>query len=593
MAQKTNSLEKFWLELKRRKVTHVITGYAAIAFVILQLADIVAQPLHLPAWTLSFLIIVLCTGFLVAIIVSWNYDFTASGVKKTKPDDNTEQTEKVAKRTISRWQIATYISLFIIVALIAFNYVTKRRLSNEIMTSEKSIAVLPFKLLSAEPDKQYLADGMMDAILLHLSKIRALRVISRTSVEQYRETNKTIPEIGQELDAEYILEGSFQKSGEDVKLIVQLIKTKKEDHLWANEYNRNWNDIFSVQSEVAQKIAVELKTVITPDVKKLIDKKPTNNMDAYDAYLMGRFYWRKITKIDIETSLKYFQLAVEKDPESALGYAGIADVWIGLQQIGVVSPEEAGPKAEAAALKALELDSSRAEVHYTLALLEYAVKWDWKSSESEFKKTIELNPNHADARAYYSHFLTFFGRNVEAMKQIEKAMELDPLNLLIRGIYGIDLIAFHRCDDALIIFQGILKVDSVHSIARSNLVSAYYCSGRYIEALKALMNDTNIPENKEIFRQAIPKGDFTGANRLAAEVLVKRSKTTYIRPTRIANRYAMAGDKDKAIDWLEKAFEGHDPSLVFLLYPTYDILRDEPRFQEIAIKMKLPYKLIE
>ncbi len=590
MARKLNNIEKFWHELKRRKVTHVITGYAATAFVILQLVDIVVQPLHLPAWTLTSLIIILCAGFFVVVVLSWNYDFTASGIIKTSYDEVAEQKEQVTTKTISGWQVATYISLFIIVVLIAFNFVANRRLSNEINASEKSIAVLPFKLLSDEPDKQYLADGMMDAILLNLSKIKALRVMSRTSVEQYRETSKTIPAIGQELDVEYILEGSFQKSGENVKLIVQLIKTKKENHLWGNEYNRNWNDIFSVQSEVAQKIAGELKTVITPEVKKLIDKKPTNNMVAYDAYLMGRFYWRKITKNDFETSLKYFQLAVEKDPGSALGYSGIADVWMGFQQIGTVSPQEAGPKAEAAALKALELDSTRAEVHYTLALMEYAVKWDWERSESEFRKTIELNPNHADARAYYSHFLTFFGRNDEAMKQIEKAMELDPLNLLIRGIYGLDLIAFHRCDEALVVFQEILKVDPVHSIARSNLVSAYYCSGRYIEALKALMNDTKVPENKEIFRQAIPKGDFTGANRLAAEVLVKQSKTTYIRPTRIANRYAMAGDKDKAIDWLEKAFEGRDPSLVFLLYPNYDILRDDPRFQEIARKMNLPYK---
>jgi tetratricopeptide (TPR) repeat protein len=389
------------------------------------------------------------------------------------------------------------------------------------------------------------------------------------------------------------MEGSVRRIGNNVRITVQLIDARTEAHMWSEIYDKDISEIFSIQSEVAQSIARELKAVITPEVKQLIDKKPTNNMAAYDAYLMGRFYWRKITKNDIETSLKYFQLAVEKDPESALGYAGMADVWMGLQQIGAVSPEEAGPKAEAAAQKALELDSTRAEVHYTLATMEYTVKCDWERSESEFKKAIELNPNHADARAYYSHFLTFFGRNEEAMKQIEKAMELDPLNLLIRSIYGIDLIFLHRCDEALVVFQEILKVDSVHSIAHANLVNAYYCSGRYIEALKALMNDTNIPENKEIFRQALATGDFTGANRLAAEVLVKRSKTTYIRPTRIANRYAMAGDKDKAIYWLEKAYEGRDPSLVFLLMPQYDGLRDDPRFQEIARKMNLPYKLIE
>jgi TolB-like protein len=265
----------------------------------------------------------------------------------------------------------------IVLTLLVLGYFLIPKLSKSSEPVEKSIAVLPFKLLSDEPDKQYLADGMMEAILLNLSKIKDLRVMSRTSVEQYRGTNKTAHIIGQELDVEYLLEGSFQKSGDNVKLIVQLFKTnKKESHAWADEYNRNWNDVFSVQSEVAQAIASELKAKFTPEEKQLIEKIPTTDLAAYDSYLKGVSYLRKENNNDLKTALLYFELAIDKDPKFALAYVGISSTWRERIQLGDVQSGKAAPKAIEAIMRAIELDSTSAEVQRQLAVLKLYEMWD-------------------------------------------------------------------------------------------------------------------------------------------------------------------------------------------------------------------------
>jgi TolB-like protein len=296
MPQKFNSFERFWKELKRCKVVHVITVYAAVAFVILQIIDMVAEPFRLPDSTKALVIVLLCIGFVIAIFLSWVYDITPAGVKITKPVSAVKQGEQITSPVSNGWKIATCISAVIILALVAFNIVTRRNTNKDRIGSEKSIAVLPFKLLSDEPDKQYLADGMIDAITLHLSKIKGLRVIGRTSVEQYRNPTKTTTAIGRELDVKFLLEGSFQKFGDNVRLIVQLIKTGKEGHIWANNYDRNWSDIFAVQSEVAQAVAAELYASITQEEKKLIEKIPTSDTAAYELYLRANDYQKEYQK---------------------------------------------------------------------------------------------------------------------------------------------------------------------------------------------------------------------------------------------------------------------------------------------------------
>ena len=511
------------------------------------------------------------------------------------PDDSKECTGKPQKKLIIMLSGLFLGVVIVIVVLFVFNIIGGRKSVLDMTEFEKSITVLPFISLSDDPEKQYLADGIMDAILLHLSKIEDLRVMSRTSAEQYRKTNKTASVIGQELGVAYLLEGSFQKYGDNARLIVQLIKTSDDSHLWSNEYDRDWKDIFSVQSEVAQTIARELHAVITPEEKQLIEKIPTADLAAYDAYLKGQFYFRKLTQNDLETAMQYFELAKDKDPEYALAYAGICDVWIGLQQMGYVSPAEAGPKAMAALMRALELDSTYSEVQYTLALMNTWVMWDWKGGESAFKKAIALNPNHAEAHALYSHLLNMVGRPKEAMEQIELALKLDPHNPLLKSLYGTDLLFVHQFDEAILVSREALEMDPTNPVALAALFEALHLTGSYEEAFEAgKLNYCNIYKNiAHTFDQGYAKAGYVGALNLAADSLVVHSKTTYVNPTEISILYASIGNKERALEYLEQAYEMHDPNTPYLLLPIYDSLRNDPRFQDLCRKMNLPCKQIK
>jgi TolB-like protein len=452
---------------------------------------------------------------------------------------------------------------------------------------DKSIAVLPFKYLSNDPDKQYLADGMMDAIQLHLSKIKDLRVIAGTSVERYRKTDKTTGTICKELGVVYLLEGSFQKFGDAIRLIVELKTSRKETNEWADEYDRKWNDIFSIQSEVAQTIAKELKAIVTPGEKQLIEKIPTKDLDAYEAVMKGNFYLPKLTKIDLDTAMKYFEQAKEIDPKYALAYSGILNVWLDRQQMGFVSPAEALPKAKEAAMITVELDSTEANLagFYTWGM------WDWEKGEKEFKRAIELNPHDAVSRAAYSHLLIILGRNEEALKQIEIAIKLDPLNAFIQAFYGCVLIMAHKYDEAVKALQNALRIAPSYPFASGNLGDAFALSGKFKEALvQYKLYCANDTERINALEKGSIGGGYKGALHKYNKVVELRFKNSYWSPWDIASNYANAKENDKAIYWLEQAYKMHDPNLPYLRHPLFDNLHDDPRFKALCQKMKLPYK---
>jgi adenylate cyclase len=472
-----------------------------------------------------------------------------------------------------------------------------RKQAIDVTKLEKSVAILPFKNDSPDEENTYFVNGLMEEVLNNLQKIKDLRVISRTSVEQYRNQTKAIPEIARELGVNYIVEGSAQKYGSAFRLRAQLIMASKESHLWGESYQQKITeveDIFRIQSQIAESIAKELKAVINPQEKDLIEKIPTKELEAYDAYLKGQFYWRKLTQNDLDTAMQYFELAKEKDPKYALAYAGICDVWIGRQQMGLAAPTEAGPKGMEAVMKALELDSSIAEVHYTLALIKQVVLWDWQSSDSEFKKTIKLNPNHAHAHAFYSHLLNFVGRPKEAIEQIELALRLDPFNPLIKCLYSIDLLFVRRFDDAIIVARDALKMDPTAPVGLTAYAIALYMTGKYEESLEPLKKIwVSIYGNQEfgnIIDQSYPEEGYSKALNKGADRLLMLSKETYINPFEITVLYLMAGNQEQAIKCIEWAYEVRDPNLPYLLIPIYDSLRDDPRFQEIARQINLPYK---
>jgi TolB-like protein/cytochrome c-type biogenesis protein CcmH/NrfG len=467
----------------------------------------------------------------------------------------------------------------------------------DISKLEKSIALLPFKNDSPDEENTYFINGLMEEVLNNLQKIKDLRVISRTSVEQYRNQTKPIPEIAKELGVNYIVEGSGQKYGNAFRLRIQLIMAAKESHLWGESYQQKISDvedIFMMQSQIAETIAKELKAVITPQEKGLIKKIPTTELAAYDAYLKGQYYWRKLTPNDLETAMNYFEMAKEKDPKYALAYAGISDVWIGRQQMGIASPAEAGPKAVEAAMKSLELDNTRAEVYYTLATMKTWGMWDWTGGESAFKKAMELNPNHAEANAFYAHLMNILGRPEEALEYGKVSLKLDPHNPLLKSLYSADLIFSRRYNEAIIAARDALKMDPTAPVALTMLAIALYMTEKYEESLEPVKKIwVSLYGNSE-FGQVLDKNyaekGYSVALNQGADLLLLQSEKTYINPFEITLLYLMAGNKEKSLKCIEKAYELRDPNLPYLHFPIYDSLRDEPRFQDIARKMNLSYK---
>ena len=282
-----NKLSQFWQELKRRKVTRVITVYAAAAFVIIDLIGNVAPSFGLPDWTLNFIVVLLCVGFIIAILLSWIYDIHPdAGIVKTKPVNKLEPGEEhIGSKS---WRIASYISFVVIIGLILFHIFSTSNKSKVISSLDKSIAVLPFINDSPDQERMYFINGIMESILNNLSMIEDLRVPGRTSIEQYRDNPKSIPEVAEELNVDYVLEGSGHRDGNNVRLFVQLLDGRKDQHLWSKTYDADIEEIFAMQSEIAQLVASEIEAIITPDEKTLIEKVPTTNLTAYDFYRRGK-----------------------------------------------------------------------------------------------------------------------------------------------------------------------------------------------------------------------------------------------------------------------------------------------------------------
>jgi len=324
-----NKLSQFWQELKRRKVVRVITVYAASAFVILELLSIIIEPLKLPEWTLQFAIVFLCIGFIIAVILSWIYDLhPEGGIVKTEP--TTDVRAEPVPSSSKSWKIATYISFIVIVGLIVLNIIPRSG-KKEIL--DKSIAVLPFKNDSPNQERMYFINGTMEAILDNLCKIEDMRVVSRNSVEQYRNDPKPTPVVAEEMNVGYILEGSGHRDGNKVRLFVQLLDGKKDQHLWSKSYDADIEEIFSMQSEIAQLVAREIEAIITPEEKQLIKKVPTTNLTALDFYQRGKNEYNRFLFEDDNSSLDraeaYYLTALEYDSTFAQAYIGLAQVYSG------------------------------------------------------------------------------------------------------------------------------------------------------------------------------------------------------------------------------------------------------------------------
>jgi TolB-like protein len=456
----------------------------------------------------------------------------------------------------------------------------------------KRIAVLPFLNISPDPKDEYFADGLTEELIARLSTISGLKVIARTSIMRYRGTAKSVGEIGKELKSGSVLEGSVRKAADRLRVTVQLIDATTEEHLWVQNYDRQLEDVFAIQTEVAKNVSDALETQLLREEREHIEKKPTGDIGAYTFYLKGRYYWNERSRDALEKAIKYFEEATRRDPRFALAYSGLADSYIVLVDHGHLPPSEGYPKAKQAAKKALELDDTLAEAHTSLGWI-LSWEWDWRGAEEEFAKALRSNPNYATAHHWYSIHLGMLGRLEEGTRELKIAEELDPLSPMIHSYGGLVYLAARRYDIAMKELDTALELDPNFVPAHANRIDVYLAKSMYEEALAEMervlpfFQPLSAAMKAEVGSVYAIVGRTEEAKRILRECeeASAHERAEDVNPQTLAIIHSELGNKDRAFEWLEKAFEARTitPFLVKLL-PQFDAITSDPRFDELLKK---------
>jgi TolB-like protein/DNA-binding winged helix-turn-helix (wHTH) protein/Flp pilus assembly protein TadD len=456
----------------------------------------------------------------------------------------------------------------------------------------RSLAVLPLESLSGDASQDYFADGMTDELISDLGQISALRVISRTSVMAYKRARKPLPQIARELNVDAVVEGTVLRSGDQVRVTAQLIDASSDKHLWSQSYEGELRDTLGLQSQVARAIADQIRINLNSQEQSALKTVRTVNPEAYESYLKGRYFWNKRTADGLKVALAYFNQAIDEDPKYAQSYSGLADTYalLGDWQYAAMTTKEALPKAKAAAIKALELDSGLGEAHNSLAFCLDGFDWNFDSAGKEFRRAIELNPGYATAHHWYAWHLGLLGRYDEAIVEMRKAESLDPLSIIINADLAELLVLAHSYDESIRQSRKTLEMDPSFALAHNQLGQAYLQKQMHNEAIAELQKAVQLSAGSStcmanLARAYAASGKTSEATKLLVD-LKKRSTPTYSHASEIAVIYAALGDKNQAMAWLEKGFEERfNPGV--LLRPGFDPLRSDPRFQELVRRIGL------
>jgi serine/threonine protein kinase/Tfp pilus assembly protein PilF len=503
------------------------------------------------------------------------------------------QQELSARVTVvSKYSKLTLIVASIIVVLAFVGIYLFYPASVPTSANSKTIAVLPFSNISGDQEDEYFTEGVMEDILTQLSKIADLNVISRTTMIQYKNTKKSLKEIGKELNAGVILEGSVRHSGNRTRITSQLIDAETDKHIWAETYDRDMKDVFAVQSDVAKEIAYALKAKFSMAEKIRIEKEQTENTEAYQLYLKGRFFWNKRRAEDLQTAIGYFNQAIEKDPGYALAYAGLASTYVLLPERSGLPSKEAYLKAKAWANKALELDGTLAEAYAVLGLIKATYDWDWSGAEREYKKAIELNPSYATTHHWYNLLLRDLDRIEEALAEIKRAEELDPLSLIISVNVGLTYRQMRQYDKAIEQLKKVQVLDPNYSGGYFYLGMIYAAQGQFDQAIVEIQKDSVLTEKYPLDISCL--GHVYGRAGKRKEALRMIDKLVEISKHGVSTSDAMAfvyfglDEKDKAFQWLEKAYDERSAGLrYFISEPLLDEIQSDSRFITLLRKMGL------
>jgi TolB-like protein/DNA-binding winged helix-turn-helix (wHTH) protein/Flp pilus assembly protein TadD len=488
------------------------------------------------------------------------------------------------------WKISVFVILLVIASLATWKLYSRKHSSPII----RSLAVLPLESLSSDASQDYFADGMTDELISDLGQLRALRVISRTSVMAYKRARKPLPQIARELDVDAVVEGSVLRSGDQVRITAQLIEAATDKHLWSRSYEGQLRDTLALQNQVAQAIADQIRINLNSQERAALKSVRVVNPQAYESYLKGRYFWNKRTAEGLKVALAYFNQAIDEDPKYAQSYSGLADTYalLGDWQYAVMTPKEALPRAKAAAIKALELDSSLGEAHNSLAFCLDGFDWDFPAAEKEFQRAIELNPGYATAHHWYAWHLSLWGRYEEAIAEMRKAENLDPLSLIINADLAELLLLAQSYDESIRQSRKTIEMDPNFALAHNQLGLAYLQKHMNDEAVTELHEAVQLSAGSPTCMANLARAyAASGKRREAANLLSdlkKHSSPGYSHASEIAVVYAALGDKNQAMTWLEKGYEERfNPGV--LLRPGFDPLRSDLRFQELVRRIGLSH----
>ena len=576
----------FFAELKRRNVYKVAVAYAVAGWALAQGIAQVLPVFDIPNWVIRLIVVLIIIGLPIALALAWMFELTPQGIKRTETADAMPETARQKKHT---WIYVVVIGcLFSIGLFFLGRYSAATGQTQSSGLPAKSIAVLPFDNLSRDPDNAYFCEGVQDEILTRLAKVADLKVISRTSTQRFKSAPENLRDIAKQLGVMNILEGSVQKVNDQVRVNVQLINAMTDAHLWADIYDRKLTDIFSVESDIAKTIADTLQARLTGTEISAMMKRPTENTEAYQLYLKGRFFWNKRDVNDLHKALDYFQRSARTDSNYALGHAGIADVYVLLPLFGGANPADAYPKAKEAANKAIALDPNLAEPHAALGLIGSVFDFDFALSMREFEKSIALNPNYATAHHWFGDsVLQCIGDFKRAIAEMKRALELDPLSV----VFNVDLGVAYYFDGRY--QEGIAQIGKALDLD-PNAYYAYYNLGELLEESGDLTGAI-VQYQKSIALDDDPyplallgHAQALAGNRDAAEKILQQlaASPRYVADYSIGLVYLGLGEKNQAMDWFEKSFAKRQPDLNTIRFdPLLRPLHDDPRFEQLAEKI--------
>jgi TolB-like protein/Flp pilus assembly protein TadD len=582
-------VDNFFGELKRRNVYKVAVAYAIVGWLLVQIATQVFPFLEIPTWVVRLVIVLVAVGFPIALVIAWAFELTPEGIKRTEDVDLAASARQPRKHA---WIVVVIFAAAISVGLFFIGRYTGRNTASVASASElpaKSIAVLPFDNLSRDPDNAFFAEGVQDEILTRLAKVADLKVISRTSTQRFKSAPDNLPQIAKQLGVMHILEGSVQKSNDQVRVNVQLINALTDAHLWAETFDRKLTDIFAVESEIAKSVAENLNARLNGRAEEVLAERPTENPEAHELYLKGRYLWNRRNTASLRKAGDYFQQAIDLDPNYALAYAGLADVHSLLPIYAGTAPKDDVSKALAAARKAVGLDSNLAEAHTSLANA-LGMNVQLKLAEQEFRRALELNPNYATAHQWLAECLFSQGRFPESLAENERAHELDPLSLIINASYASSLSGVGRYDDAVKQAHKTIDLDPDLVPGHEILGQIYEDRGKLDEAIAEYRKANEIeatPANFAMLAHAYAKTGRLAEARKILDKLTDLSAQRYVGAYPLAIVHLALGEKEEALRLLEKSFAERDILLQGLfgsikMDKRLDPLRKDPRFQKLV-----------